>query len=90
MFVTSPKKENKQPWTVKASQGIQEPDSGPDISVVSSEAVPQNCYTGPRGEARGLVMSFEIARVPIEINGWNQTPSAGVIISVDKSPAATS
>jgi hypothetical protein len=25
--------ENKQPWTVKSSQGIQEPDSGHDISV---------------------------------------------------------
>ena len=81
IFVASPKKkrlmpENKHPWTVTAKISGNEftdllLDSGAEMSVVSSEAVPKDCYTGQRSEARGLVptvTSFDIARVHIEID----------------------
>lgn len=83
MLVTSPKKDRppparNKPWTVTAKINGKEVhdlllDSGAEMTVMSSEVVPRECYTGQVGEARGLVptvTSFDLAKVPIEIGGW--------------------
>ena len=48
---------------------------GADISVMSSNIVPKECYTGRRTEARGLlprVSEFDVANITLEVNGWKE------------------
>ena len=92
MLVTSPKRtgsRSTEPWVATAKIGGTEYtnlllDSGAEMTVILSEAVPSECYTGRTGEARGLVptvTSFDLARVPIEINGWKLDLEVLVVLS---------
>ena len=85
LLVQSPKRiqkpdQVKNPWMVSGKvNGVAVEDilldSGADVSVMSSNIVPTECYTGEQAEARGLlprVLKYDLANITLELNGWKE------------------
>ena len=50
-------------------------DSGADISVMSNNIVPTECYSGEQAEARGLlprVLKYDLANITLKLIGWKE------------------
>ena len=75
---TQPGPQQKEPWTILGKINGQETadmllDSGAEVTVLASEVVPPECYTGGQAEVRGVfprVKLFDLANVTLEVNGW--------------------